>query len=51
MLDSGVLYSTFDYGSGGKIIPIYYSSDDCSNAYIIFQWVIPSLDPTVDDLY
>ena len=29
--------------------PVYYSSDDCNNAYLIFNWYIPSLYSDVDD--
>eukprot|EP00347_Sterkiella_histriomuscorum_P006905 403350981 len=40
---------TFDYGQDGIINPVYYSSDDCNNAYVIFNWKIPSLFSDVDD--
>ena len=40
---------TFDYGGDGIIEPIYYSSDDCNNAYILFTWKISSLFVDVDD--
>lgn len=47
----GTLYNTFNYKDGGKITPLYYSSDDCDTAYFLFDWAIPDLDPSVDELY
>lgn len=51
VLESGNLAETFNYGFDGRIWPVYYSSDNCNNAYLMFEWTIPTLNPQVDELY
>ena len=51
ILNSGKLSQTFDYSTNGNLTPIYYSSDNCENAYVIFSWSFPTMNPEIDDLY
>lgn len=48
---NGITTKTFDYDMNGEINPIYYSSDNCDNAYLLFNWRISNLYEEVDDYY